>query len=56
MQVLAWILIGLFSFGTVVTVTQVGKPREPITPGSAVVSTLINLALIIALVILGTGV
>lgn len=41
---IAWIL-----FGTGVTIFQVGKPREPISGGVAVLSTLLNALLILTL-------
>jgi len=51
-QVLAIILISFFTLSAVLNVSLVGKRREPLTAGTAAVSVIIHLALIIALVIL----
>lgn len=34
-EVVKWIFVGWLVFGTVVTITQVGKPRKPLTGGTA---------------------
>lgn len=36
MTFLAWVLVGFTAFSTLVTVSQVGKPRPSITPAVAV--------------------
>ena len=52
MQIFAIILIAFFSLGIIATVSQVGKPRGPITGAVAAVNSVIHLALIVALILL----
>lgn len=52
MHIFAIILIAFFSIGIIATVSQVGKPRPPITGGVAAVTSIIHLALIVALILL----
>lgn len=51
--ILFWILVALFGIGPVLTMGRIGKPRGPATPADAIVSTLVNVALIISLFIWG---
>lgn len=41
------ILIAFLGLGAVATVSLVGKPRKPVTPGVAVASVIINALLIV---------
>jgi hypothetical protein len=48
-----WLLIGWFALQGVVAVAIIGRPREPFTPGTAVVSLVLNTGLILATLRLG---
>lgn len=44
MNVYAWILVALSFVSVIVEVTQVGKPRKPVTPGVAAATVVVNTA------------
>ncbi len=46
-----WFLIGLSVLNVILTIAMIGKPRRPFTPADAVVSFIINFAIIAALLI-----
>ena len=50
MNVYKWIIIALYIVSTIVTISSIGKPRAPLTPGVVAVITVINLG-VIALVV-----
>lgn len=41
------VLIGLLIFGSIGSILMVGQPRQPKTPGDAVIEVFINVGLII---------
>lgn len=45
-----WALIAWLTFGAIVSVTQIGKPKKPTTPGVAAISLVLTLG-VIALVV-----
>jgi hypothetical protein len=49
MRVALWLIIALQTLGAIITITQVGKPRAPISRGSAAFGCLISGAVIIVL-------
>lgn len=48
-----WVVVALLAFGTVVSITQVGKPREPVTPGVAATTVVIQGLIISAIIFVG---
>jgi hypothetical protein len=50
MSAAKWILIGMYVFSMIYTITLIGKPRKPYTPEAVAVSSLFSLGMI-ALVI-----
>lgn len=50
-----WVLAGWFAFGAVAGILRVGKPRDPITPGSAAVGVVCAAVLIVLVLFFGTG-
>jgi hypothetical protein len=48
-----YLLISLLSLNVIVMILMVGKPREPVTPGVAVVTLVINSALILGVITQG---
>lgn len=46
-----WIIIGWVALATITVVALVGKPRKPITPGTAAVIVALNAIQIVAMVI-----
>ena len=53
-EIVKWVLIGWSVFGSLVVVTQVGKPRKPLTGGTAAFVVAYN-ALMIAAVLTWWG-
>lgn len=45
-----WTLVGILAFSTFCTIGMVGKPRNPIGPGTAVFSLVVNGLIIAGLV------
>lgn len=54
LAVLLYIIAGLFAWGALTSISKVGQPREPTTPGVVAVSTLLSAGFITVLVIAGT--
>ncbi|WP_181799427.1 hypothetical protein [Kitasatospora acidiphila] len=50
-----WITAAIVLLGAVLTVSSVGKPRQPITPGSAAITVLIDFGLVVWLIATATG-
>lgn len=50
-MIVKWIVVAWIMLGTVATIAAVGKARQPTTAGVAAAVTLINAALITAIVI-----
>lgn len=48
MHVIDWIIVALLTFGMLLNVAQVGKPRKPLEPTMAAVIVAINAALILS--------
>lgn len=48
-----WIVVAWLVFGTVVSVTQVGKPRKPLDPGVAATGVVIQGLIISAIIFAG---
>jgi hypothetical protein len=48
-------LIAIWALGPILTITSIGKPREPIDNGYAAFSTVLSAALITLLFVVGTG-
>lgn len=46
-----WVLVGWLAFSALVTVSQIGKPRDPITPSVATVTVAVAAVLILLVVI-----
>lgn len=53
MDWILWIVVGLMVLGGLAAISQVGKPREPITPAGAVVATVITAFYITAIIWVG---
>jgi hypothetical protein len=45
------LVIRIYAFGTLLTITQVGKPCKPTTPGAAATVVAINTVLIVAMIV-----
>ena len=41
-----WVLVGLLSLSTQITICMIGKQRKPLQPGTAALAALINLGMI----------
>jgi hypothetical protein len=48
-----WVLVELLTLGPIVTASNVGKPRKPITPSDAAWSVFINIGLLMAVMLWG---
>jgi hypothetical protein len=48
-----WVLVVLLTLGPIVTASNVGKPRKPITPSDAAWSVFINIGLLMAVMLWG---
>lgn len=46
-----WAIVALMTWGALSTIANVGKPRKVTTPGVAAAATLINAAIITAIVV-----
>lgn len=46
-----WLIIGFIALGALLTVTLVGKPRKPLTPGAAALTVLVCAVEIVAICI-----
>jgi len=51
MTVFDWLICLLMGAGALLNVRDVGKPRDPITPGLAALVVLINFAIILGIVL-----
>lgn len=51
MSVFMWVLVGVLALGALATVSLVGKRRDPVSPGLAVWSVVLNAALIVGILI-----
>lgn len=51
MSIYLWCLAGWLIFASLITVTQVGKDRKPLTPGVATAAMLINLLIVLGLLV-----
>lgn len=49
MHIVDWIIVALFTWGALLNVTQVGRPRKPLDPFTAAVIVAVNLGLIVAI-------
>lgn len=45
--ILKWVLVGLFAIGGMSTISMIGEPRKPITPGVAILTVVIDVIFII---------
>jgi hypothetical protein len=50
-----WLLVILYTLGTVLTILEIGKPRKPTTEGHAALVLLINGLFVIGIIYVGTG-
>jgi hypothetical protein len=50
-----WITALLLLLGAVSTVCSVGKPRQPLSPGSAAITVLVDFGLVAWLIVTATG-
>lgn len=50
MEWILWVVVAFLVVGTVTSITQIGKPREPLTPG-VVATTVVLQGLIISAII-----
>ena len=55
MSGLLWFFVGFFFLNLVMNVTQVGKPRKPLTPGVAAGVVVIDALIIAAIFVFGWG-
>jgi hypothetical protein len=55
MQLLAAILILFHTIGAILVISQIGEPRKPITRSSAYLTAVFNIAIIIAVAVLGSA-
>ncbi|MFE2710617.1 hypothetical protein ACFXKI_01150 [Streptomyces mirabilis] len=53
MQWFLYFVMFWLGFGALSTISMVGKPRQPITSGTAVVTVLISAAIIVGLAVVG---
>jgi hypothetical protein len=51
MSTALYILAGWYTFAALVTITQVGKPRGPLTPGTAAVVVLLTAVTVVVMVL-----
>lgn len=46
-----WVLVSLFAIGALFTISMIGKPRKPIDHATAVMTTVIDVLLILGVVL-----
>lgn len=46
-----WIIIAWLSLGSIAVVAAIGRPSQPLTPGSAVVVCIFNIAIIVSMIV-----
>lgn len=46
-----WVIVGMFALGALITITAVGKPRKPLTPGTAAYVVAVNALYIVLIAI-----
>jgi hypothetical protein len=49
-----WLLVGLIALGGLLSVGQIGRPREPLTPGTGALIVVLDALLILGVVLVGT--
>lgn len=47
-----WVMVSMFVIGALVTVNSVGKPRRPVTPGTAAWVLAVNAAYVVLIILL----
>lgn len=53
MDWILWLVVVLLVFSTVTSITQIGKPREPLTPGVAATTVVLQGLIISAIIFVG---
>jgi hypothetical protein len=48
-----WVLVVLLALGPIISASNVGKPRKPLTPGDAAASAVLNIGLLVAVLLWG---
>jgi hypothetical protein len=51
-EIVKWAMVGLLALGVLLTITNVGKPRKPMTGSAAAKVALVSVAEIIGIVLL----
>jgi hypothetical protein len=48
--IVKWFIVTLYALGTLSTIASIGKPRQPVTNGQAMVIILFNALIVIAVI------